>query len=246
MGAWSGGAMAPPSPASLGIPAVRRSSGEDAALYIRRLIFDGELRPGSRVPQDDIAQALGISRIPIREALIALERDGWVTIEPHRGAFVDALDAQTVRDHYELYGIVYGFAVRRALARSGEDLVVHLRPLVDHLAAAREPADVTRAAFAFHRLIVEGARSPRVKVVIRAMAGLVPGDFFTLVPDAIDVERRGLPAILSALEKGDEERAADEYMKMMRRVGKSVVEVLGERGLFEPAALPATRRRPPR
>src|ERR1700737_4782428 len=96
---------------------IRRSSGEHAALYIRRLIFDGELRPGARVPQDEIAQTLGISRIPVREALIALERAGWVTIELHRGAFVSVLDEQAVRDHYELYGIVYGFAARRAIAR---------------------------------------------------------------------------------------------------------------------------------
>jgi len=52
------------------------SSGDQAALYIRRLMFDGDLRPGTRVPQDEIAQALGVSRIPVREALIALEREG--------------------------------------------------------------------------------------------------------------------------------------------------------------------------
>src|SRR5881227_2727330 len=96
----------------------RRSSGDEAALLIRRMIFEGELRPGERVPQDDVAAILGISRIPVREALIALEREGWVTIELHRGAFINALDDQAVRDHYELFGLVYGFAARRALART--------------------------------------------------------------------------------------------------------------------------------
>src|SRR6266550_2157189 len=84
----------------------RRSSGDEAALLIRRMIFDGELHPGERVPQDDVAAMLGISRIPVREALIALEREGWVTIEMHRGAFVNALDARSVRDHYELFALV--------------------------------------------------------------------------------------------------------------------------------------------
>src|SRR3982074_3512046 len=98
---------------------VRTSSGDGAALYIRRLIFDGELRPGERVPQDEVANALGISRIPIREALIALEREGWGTIEMHRGAYINALDADWVRDNYELFGLIYGFAAQRALARSG-------------------------------------------------------------------------------------------------------------------------------
>jgi DNA-binding GntR family transcriptional regulator len=215
----------------------RRSSGEDAAMYIRRLMFEGELRPGSRVPQDDIAQALGISRIPIREALIALEREGWVTIEPHRGAFINALDAQIVRDHYELYGIVYGFATRRALQRTARaELIDELSAIAAQLDGARDSASFTRLAFGFHRAIVTAARSPRVKVVLRAMSGLVPGDFFSLVPAAMDVERRSLPAILKALRADDAERAAHEYMKMFKHVGERVVEVLAGRGLFGTAA----------
>jgi DNA-binding GntR family transcriptional regulator len=107
-----------PSPGQL----VRRSSGDHAAVYIRRLIFEGRLRPGERIPQEQIAQALGVSRIPVREALIALEREGWVTIEMHRGAFVNALDEQAARDTYELFGLVYGFAVRRAIGRARPDL----------------------------------------------------------------------------------------------------------------------------
>src|SRR5437588_9785167 len=107
----------------------RRSSGDEAALLIRRMIFDGELRPGERVPQDDVAAMLGISRIPIREALIALEREGWVTIELHRGAFVNALDERAVRDSYDLFGLVYGFAVRRAIERGDDGLGARLAAL---------------------------------------------------------------------------------------------------------------------
>src|SRR5690606_39573785 len=108
---------------------VRQSSGEQAASYIRRLIFDGVLRPGARVPQDDIAADLGISRIPVREALIALERQGWVTIERHRGAFVTALDPPAVRDHSELYGLVYVFALPPALEPPRPPVVGHPAPL---------------------------------------------------------------------------------------------------------------------
>ena len=101
---------------------VRTPSGEHIASYIRRLIFEGELRPGMRVPQDAIAQELGVSRIPVREALIVLEREGWVTNEMHRGAFINTLDEPTVHDHYELFGLIYGFAAKRALARAADDL----------------------------------------------------------------------------------------------------------------------------
>jgi DNA-binding GntR family transcriptional regulator len=213
---------------------VRMSTGDQAALYIRRLMFDGDLRPGTRVPQDKIAQALGVSRIPVREALIALEREGWVTIELHRGAFINALDEQSVRDHYELYGLVYGFAAERALRRSNTgELVELLEHVVEDLPAATQPEDFTRLAFAFHRTVVNAARSHHINVVVRAMSGLVPGDFFSLVPDAIAIERRGLPVIARAMAAGDGDRVADEYLRMMRCVGEQVVELFEHRGLFE-------------
>jgi DNA-binding GntR family transcriptional regulator len=223
-----------PAPLAKGPGLVRMSSGDQAALYIRRLMFDGDLRPGTRVPQDEIAQALGVSRIPVREALIALEREGWVTIELHRGAFINALDERSVRDHYELYGLVYGFAAKRALRRSKDGaLVDRLAQIVGDLPSATEPEDFTRLAFAFHRTVVNGARSHHINVVIRAMSGLVPGDFFSLVPDAIAIERRGLPVLARAIAAGDDERVAAEYLRMMQRVGEKVVELFERRGLFE-------------
>jgi DNA-binding GntR family transcriptional regulator len=212
---------------------VRRSSGEQAARYIRRLIFDGELRPGTRVPQDEVARALGISRIPVREALIALEREGWVTIELHRGAFINALDEDAVRDHYELFGLVYAFAAQRALARDNGELVDDLVLIEAEIADTDDPVELGRRVLDFHRRIVETARSPRVEVLLRAMSALVPGSFFTLVPAAGPVEQKGITAILRAMKAGDGERAADQYVRMMRRVGDQVVKVFAERGLFD-------------
>src|ERR1700684_2786929 len=108
---------------------VRTPSGEHIASHVRSLIFEGELRPGMRVPQDAIAQDLGVSRIPVREALIVLEREGWVTNEMHRGAFINALDEPTVHDHYELFGLIYGFAAKRAASRRSAELPDHLAEL---------------------------------------------------------------------------------------------------------------------
>lgn len=215
---------------------VRTSSGEQIALHIRRLIFDGILRPGMRVPQDSIAQDLGVSRIPVREALIVLEREGWVTIEMHRGAFINALDAQAVLDHYELFGLIYGFAARRALDRAPGDLIGELHAIVDRFGASEDPDELQRLSIAFHTTIVDAAVSPRINVALRAMSALVPGNFFAEVPDAVDIERRGLRAIERALERGDGERAAAEYARMMRRVGDKVAQLFKQRGLFEPSA----------
>jgi DNA-binding GntR family transcriptional regulator len=202
------------------------------------MIFDGELRPGERVPQDRIARALGISRIPVREALIALEREGWVTIEIHRGAFINALDERSIRDHYELYAVVYGYAARKALARDAASLLARLGEIHDALSSTDDPEEIGRCTVAFNAAVVDAAGSARIKVVLRSMTGLVPGDFFTLVADAVDVERQGASAVLAALERGDGDRVTDEYARMMQLIGDKVVTVFESRGLLAPAASP--------
>jgi DNA-binding GntR family transcriptional regulator len=211
----------------------RRSSGEVAAVYIRKLIFDGYLRPGARVNQDDVAQALGVSRIPVREALIELGQQGWVSIAPNRGAFVASLDEQAVRDHYELYGLIYGFAAKKALARSGDVVGEKLRQLAQDFAKAEETREAQRIALAFHATVVKAACSPRIDVAVRALSALVPGDFYELVPNAMSRQRTGFSAIARAYRRNDGQRAADEYTKMMRGVGAEVVGLFRRRGLFE-------------
>lgn len=199
------------------------------------MIFDGDLRPGERVPQDDVAAMLGISRIPVREALIALEREGWVTIEMHRGAFVNALDARSVRDNYELFGLVYGFAAQRAIARSGPELFERLTELKQAADSTNDPVEFGALASAFQATVVDAAQSPKVKVVLRAMSAMVPGDFFTLVPEAATVWRRGFASVLKAFQRDDADAVAGEFQRTMRRIGEKVVAVFQERGLFEPA-----------
>ena len=215
-----------------GATLVRTSSGEQAALYVRRLIFDGQLTPGSRVPQDEIARTLGISRIPLREALIALEREGWVTLEMHRGAFVNALDERAVRDHYELFGLIYGFALKQALVRSGDDYVDRLTALEREIRAQTDPVDAAPLLLRFHATMVAGAGSTRIDAVLRGMSTIVPGDFFANVPGAVDVEKRAIASILRAIRRGDADKAALEYERMMRKLADSVAQVLRDRGLF--------------
>ncbi len=188
------------------------------------------------MPQQEVALALGISRIPVREALVALESEGWVTIEIHRGAFINALDEQSVRDHYELFGLIYGFAVVRATARNGPELAQRLAEIEVAMSATDDPADVASLTNDFHDAVVVSARSPRVQALLRGMSGMIPGNFFALVPGTIEVERRGAAAITRAVRKGDGERAALEYQRTLARQGENVVKVLRARGLFDPPA----------
>ncbi len=215
----------------------RLSSGEQVRLYVRRLIFDGVLRQGQRMPQDAIARTLGVSRIPVREAMIALEREGWVTSIAHRGVFVNAIDESAVHDHYELYGLLYGFAVRRATERLGAPLASKLAPIQKRIGAAEDDAaEMYDAALAFHRTVVAAANSPRLASMLRPLTGIVPGNFFELVPGASKIEKRGTAAIVRAVRREDGEAAAEEYAVMLRKQSDLVVELFRNRGLFETAS----------
>jgi DNA-binding GntR family transcriptional regulator len=210
----------------------RLSSAEAASLYIRRLIMGGHLPAGERVPQDDIARALKISRIPIREAIVALEQQGWVTVEKNRGAYAAVFDERAVRDHYELYGLVFGFAAQKALERADSLLGEDLKLIARDFANAQTPEAANPLSLAFHANIIRAADSPRISGLLRAAATLLPGNFYTSVPAAMELQRPGFTAIARALTRGDGERAAAEYAKMMRRVANEVVVLFRDRGLF--------------
>src|SRR5262245_48670670 len=66
----------------------RSSTRDFVSDYIRERIFTGDYPPYSRIPQDEVAAAVGMSRIPVREALVSLEAEGYVSMPTNRGAFV--------------------------------------------------------------------------------------------------------------------------------------------------------------
>jgi DNA-binding GntR family transcriptional regulator len=210
----------------------RRSSGDLVAVHIRSLIFNGELRQGDRMRQDEIAQRLGVSRIPVREAIIALDREGWLTITPHRGAFVHGLDEDALRDHYELLGLVYGLAARRATERATDDGLKCLRDAQQQLAVADSPDTLHDANDVFLRTLLTLAHSPRLGSVMRNMSTVVPGNFFELVNGSGPVQQRGTKRIVAAISSRDPDAAAEACMRLLRDQGDLVIKLLASRGMF--------------
>jgi DNA-binding GntR family transcriptional regulator len=219
----------------------RLSSGDLVAAHIRRLVVEGAYRPGERVRQDEIATELGVSRIPVREAIIALEREGWVTVEPHRGAFVNGIDADYVRDHFELHAGILGVSARRVHERSDEAD----RAAVAEAAAAVAACEMTDvdafnvAVYGWVDAMEAAAHAPRLSSMTRVMANIVPGNFFATVPDSVPVQRRAVAEITDAVVAGDAERAAAGYADLLRRHGALLIALLDSRGVFTGPAMPA-------
>ena len=139
---------------------VRTSSGEQIASHIRWLIFDGSLRPGMRVPQDTIARNLGVSRIPVREALIVLEREGWVTIEMHRCAFINAPMSSRCTTITSSSGSSTGSRRGGPWPAPRPACPIGWPGSSHNLASAADPDELRRLSIAFHAAIVEAAAAP--------------------------------------------------------------------------------------
>ncbi|MFN8094358.1 MAG: GntR family transcriptional regulator [Vicinamibacteria bacterium] len=120
-----------------GAPSVRfRTKQEYVYSWLRDAILDGTLRPGERLVIDDIARRLGVSSIPVREALHLLQSEGFVTNAPHVGATVAAVSADEVREIFTIMEALETVAGREAAARMTPEDAARLRAIVADMDAA--------------------------------------------------------------------------------------------------------------
>ncbi len=136
---------------------------------LQHAILEGVLRPGERLRAEALAQRFGTSRTPVREALLQLEAQGLVDVEPNRGAVVRAFDAADLLDLYALRALLEPAAAARAATRMDRQDVEQLQQLVDDDAP---PERQMASNEQFHRIIVEAARSPRLTAAMRAASGI--------------------------------------------------------------------------
>jgi DNA-binding GntR family transcriptional regulator len=216
-------------------PIERRTTGELVAEHVRRLIFSGELRSGDRIPQDELAADLGVSRLPVREAVMELARDGLVTVAPHSGAFVAPFDADVVREHFQIVGMIQGLAAAELATRPEPDAIDRLRAITDRIHAAAsddDPAATHAATMEFLRVMNLAGGSVRQQAVLRALARMLPSGFFAELPGAAAAEQQGADRILAAIESGSADRARDACVDVQRAHAEIVIRNLCARGVF--------------
>lgn len=199
------------------------TSAEAVARYVRKLIFDGRLDAGQRLPQDEIALAAGVSRIPVREAIISLQREGWLRVENHRGAFILPLDERAITDRFALYGRFHGFAARRAIERMQPGDLEALDALARDVDRVSRASAMERSNTGYHATLVSVAASNRLRAVLRSMLPIVPGSFFATVPNSIPVAKRGIATVHTAIVAGDADAAEKAFIDAQDRQAKGVI-----------------------
>jgi DNA-binding GntR family transcriptional regulator len=209
----------------------RESSADQVAAHIRRLIMSGELAQGERIRQESVAEELGVSRIPVREAIIALDREGWVELEANRGARVSGLGADDIRDHYELRGLVFGLMARRIAESIGDDDVNALIGLRRSMRAAAGIDEFAAVNDRFIGRLVRLADSPRLTAALSVTPAIIPQGYFEFVPAGRKIQEDGLAALIKALKARSPDAADAALLRMLRRQGEAVEAAFAARGI---------------
>jgi DNA-binding GntR family transcriptional regulator len=144
----------------LSSPASRTTLAESVASRLRREILSGELSPGTPVPEIATAEWLGVSRVPVREAMLVLEQEGLLVFGPRGRARVRSLSPG---DHLEIFHArlpLEKAAARLAAERCTEEDFAALEANIAATRQARTLAEVSLLDLDFHELIFRAARSP--------------------------------------------------------------------------------------
>lgn len=149
--------------------------------FIRQAILQGIFRPGERLNQDLIAQALGVSRMPVRSSLRALESEGLVLVLPHRGATVSVLRPREIAEIYELRILIEGHLVERAVSRLSDEALAALEAIVHQLDGEPVLPERLDRRKQFYEQLYELADRPRALAMAKQLRDSV-GRYLLLIP----------------------------------------------------------------
>lgn len=177
---------------------------------LKRLIVSGHWPQGHRLVESKIAEQLGVSRNPVREALRSLEVDGFVEVEPRRGARVAVLDTEEVAQLLEVRGALEELAAGLAARRRSPAQVVELTDLVAKgrsAAAGGDVGELPALNTRFHQLLAEAAANPQLDAVIGPLRDRIQWVYSARVRERAPASWEEHAAIAQAIADRDEARA---------------------------------------
>ena len=181
---------------------------------LRKAILTGELKPGERLMEIHLANRLGVSRTPIREAIHKLEREGLVIMIPRRGAEVAQITEKSLKDVLEVRRALDALCVELACDRISAEEKELLKEACDDFARATETKDATiiaKADVAFHDIIVQATGNQRLIQLINNLSEQMYRYRFEYIKDEIrhdsliDEHR----IIYESIVKRDKKKAAE-------------------------------------
>lgn len=200
---------------------------------LRDLITNGEIPLGERLDERALAQAMGISRTPLREAIGRLANEGLVEHRPYRGNFVRTFTAEQVANLYDVRKTLEAMAIRLAVTHLSDENLDRLRSILDDVRQCLANDDLVAFGEAdrrFHRAIAELSRNEtlidtleRLNVHIQMVRTIANRD-----PDVVARTTKERKNILSALESRDADAAAELIAEHIEGVKQAVMRQFAE------------------
>ncbi len=206
----------------------RRTLARQAYEAIRDRILGGRLPAGSKVVVRPLAEELKLSPTPIKAALAALEREGFLVSEPHRGYFVPRVDRRDMQEIYELREVIDGIAARdAATTRAHAELATHLADLLAEQRRIAQRGDLSAYSeldLEFHRAIWESSGNSRLLRVAENLLGQVRlgSGHSAQVPGRVAHSLEEHAEIVATLRAGDRVAAEEAARRHVRRAAEAL------------------------
>lgn len=208
-------------------------------------IGSGRLAPGAPIRQDQIAAELGVSHIPVREALRQLESEGLVVAAHNRGMTVAVLSEAEAVELTEFRALLEAHLTARAVPRLTDDDLAYAEGLVNAIDVAPDTPEVTRLNAEFHRSLYRRADAPYfLRAVEQARVNL--GRYLIMTwgsPGQMDRSQDDHRQILEACRRRDADAASQIVERHVRAIGATIVDQIRRQELADLARPRPQRRR---
>jgi DNA-binding GntR family transcriptional regulator len=199
------------------------------------MILMGDLRPGEHVTQDYLAKELGVSTMPVREALLQLSHEGFIISGRGRAFRVARTTRQDIADVYWMHSTLAGELKARACDHMDAETLEQLDAIHAAWVASvreREPAAMQETNFEFHHVINHVASSPKLLLLMRNTLRMIPERFYSMLPEWPSSSTDYHQEILDALHAGDRQRAAAAASEHVQEAGRMLIQFFDEKGFW--------------
>lgn len=192
---------------------------------LRNAILRGDLRPGQKLDQNDLAEMLKVSRSPIREALRTLSAEGLVEVIPHRGAIVAELSATELEEILTLRGVLEGMAARLAVPKMTDEQIKTLGTILEEIDHATDPDQWVELNHRFHQTIYQAANRPRLLSLINNLRNTITPYMRQYIASSEHIRNVALShqTIYDACVKRDPVLVEQETQKHLAAAGPGIV-----------------------
>lgn len=200
---------------------------------LRELILKGEFKMGERLMQEEWAQKLGVSRMPLREALRQLEVEGLVRIEPRRGAVVTPVSTEDIEEIYQLRALLEGEAVVKSLPFLDEEDIRELEAIYGKM--LRLKADETdmesymRLNAEFHQIIREGCPWRRIQGFIETLWKGIPPYTPSLLANHLPESHKEHGLMLQYIKEKNAEKLKEVTINHILRTKENLIQMIGNK-----------------